>query len=115
MAIAKLREGDTVVVLAGKDRGKTGELLKISLKKGVKKVKVSGLNLVSKCYKRNPQADEQGGIRKQEALIDYSNVALWNADRKEKVSVGIKTLETGQRVRFDKRSGDLIEDNRGQS
>lgn len=110
MAIAKLREGDTVVVLAGKDRGQVGEIIKI---RG-EKAKISGVNLVSKCHKRNPQSDEQGGIRKQEAFLDCSNVALWNATQKRKICVGIKTLDSGKRIRFDKRSGEVIEETRGQ-
>lgn len=110
MAIAKLREGDTVVVLVGKDRGQVGEIVKI---RG-KKAKISGINLVSKCHKRNPQKDEQGGIRKQEAFLDCSNVALWDTTQKRKIRIGIKILENGKRVRVDKRSGEVIEETRGQ-
>ena len=104
MATAKLREGDTVVVLTGKDRGKTGELIDIKQNR----VKVKGLNLVYKCHRRNPQQDEEGGIRQQEAYLDKSNVAYWDTTNKVKISVGIKTLDDGKRVRVNKRTGEAL-------
>ena len=110
MAIAKLRKDDVVVVLTGKDKGKTGAIIAINLKTG--KVKVAGINMVHKCVKRKSQEDK-GGIIKQEAFMNISNLAYWDNDKKQKISVGIKILESGEKVRFDKKSGEVIAEIRG--
>ena len=110
MAIAKLRKNDTVVITAGKDKGKTGVILSVDVERY--KAKVKGINMVSKCLKRRSQEDT-GGIVKQEAFIDMSNLALWDVVKNKKISVGIKTLDNGKRARFDKSSGDLVEEQRG--
>ena len=109
MAIAKLKKDDSVTVLAGKDKGKIGVILKIDVQKG--KALVKGINMVHKCQRRKTQEDK-GGIIQQEALISLSNLAFWDAEKNTKVSVGVKTLENGKRVRFNKGSGEIIEDKR---
>jgi len=106
MAIAKLKQGDTVLVLAGKDKGKKGKILLIK----DDKVKVSGINIVHKCVRRNPQQDEEGGIKKQEAFIHISNLAYWDDVNNQRLYIGVKKLENGKRVRINKHSGELIED-----
>ena len=106
MAIAKLKQGDTVIVLTGKDKGKQGEIFKIK----DHKAKVTGINIVHKCYRKNPQQNEEGGIKKQEAFIDMSNLAYWDVENKQRIFVGVKVLENGKRVRVNKHSGELIEE-----
>ena len=103
---AKLKKGDTVVVLTGRDKGNFGEILEIK----DAKAKVAGITMVSKCYRKNPQQNEEGGIRKQEAFIHISNLAYWNSKDEQKVAVGIKVLEDGKRVRINKKSGELLEE-----
>ncbi len=79
--VTKLRTGDEVVVIAGKDLGKKGTVQKIS--KFNNKVVISGINLIKKHTKPNPQLGETGGIVEKEAAIDLSNVAIWNPKKKK--------------------------------
>ncbi len=79
--VTKLRTGDEVVVIAGKDLGKKGTVQKIS--KFNNKVVVTGINLIKKHTKPNPQLGETGGIVEKEAAIDLSNVAIWNPKKKK--------------------------------
>ena len=79
--VTKLRTGDEVVVIAGKDLGKKGTVQKIS--KFNNKVVITGINLIKKHTKPNPQLGETGGIIEKEAAIDLSNVAIWNPKKKK--------------------------------
>ena len=79
--VTKLRTGDEVVVIAGKDLGKKGTVQKIS--KFNNKVVITGINLIKKHTKPNPQLGETGGIVEKEAAIDLSNVAIWNPKKKK--------------------------------
>ena len=106
MAIAKLKQGDTVIVLTGKDKGKRGKILLIKNEKA----KVAGVNMVHKCVRRNPQQDEEGGIKKQEAFIHISNLAYWDDINNQRIYIGVKTLENGKRVRINKHSGELVKE-----
>jgi large subunit ribosomal protein L24 len=103
--VLKIRKGDWVVVLAGRERGKSGQVVSVIDKK---KAVVSGLNLVKKCYKRNPQADEQGGIRSIEKPIDLSNLAFCKEEDKKPVKIGFK-LVSGKKVRCNKATDEVID------
>ena|SRR5436190_19543570 len=103
----KLRKGDEVVVIAGKDKGKTGKIL--SLIDDGKKLLVEGINLVKKHVKANPNANERGGIQSKTMPIHRSNVMVYDAAAKKGSRVGIRTLKDGQRVRILKTSDQPID------
>ena len=101
----KLKKGDQVIVLSGRDKGKKGEILK-SLPRD-DRVIVQGVNVVQK--HTSATSSSSGGIVKKELSIHMSNVAI--VDPKEKVAsrVGIRSLEDGTKVRFSRRSGEVID------
>ncbi|MEZ5791521.1 MAG: 50S ribosomal protein L24 [Nitratireductor sp.] len=101
----KIRKGDRVVVLAGKDKGRTGEIIKMMPKDG--KALVSGINVVKR-HQRQTQNQEAGIINK-EAPIQVSNLAIVDPKDGKATRVGFKVLEDGRKVRFAKRSGDMID------
>jgi large subunit ribosomal protein L24 len=101
----KIRRDDTVIVLAGKDRGKTGRVLKVDPAKN--RVLVEGVNVVKRRVKAT--ADRAGGIDQREALIHVSNVSLWNPASGQRMKAGYRFLDDGTKVRFDRRTGDLID------
>lgn len=101
----RVKKGDKVVVLAGKDKGKSGEVLSVLRKD--RRVLVSGINMVKR-HTRQSQT-EQGGIVAKEAPLDLSNVALQDPKDGKATRVGYKTLEDGRKVRFAKRSGEVID------
>ncbi len=103
MAMAKIKKGDQVIVLTGKDKGKTGEVLKVLPAKG--RAIVQGVNVATKHQK--PSMNEAGGIVNKELTIDLSNIALIDPKDGKAVRVGIKEVD-GKRVRFAKRSGEVI-------
>lgn len=103
----KIRRGDEVVVLTGKDKGKTGKVLR--LLGGASRVVVEGINLVKKTVKVNPETNEQGGFKWIEASLDVSNVALYNPETKRPDRVGFKFLDNGDKVRCFKSNGTLID------
>ncbi|MEN9307919.1 MAG: hypothetical protein RL173_1851 [Fibrobacterota bacterium] len=100
----KVKKGDRVLVLAGKDKGKTGLVLKAIPSEG--KVLVEGVNQVKKHVRPSPQ-DPKGGIKVMEAALDASNVALVGKDGKP-VRVGRKVNEAGRRVRVSKTTGEAV-------
>ncbi len=102
---AKIKKGDNVVVLAGRDKGKTGEVIKVMPAEN--RVVVSGVNVVKR-HTRPTQADA-GGIKEKEAAIHVSNVAVADPKTGEPTRVGFKTLEDGRKVRFAKSSGEVID------
>ena len=102
---AKIKKGDKVVVLAGRDKGKTGEVLQV-LPKDARAV-VRGVNLVKRHTKQSAQSE--GGIISKEATIDLSNIAVADPKDGKATRVGFKVLDDGRKVRFAKRSGDLID------
>ena len=102
---AKIKKGDKVVVLAGRDKGKSGEVLQV-LPKDARAV-VRGVNLVKKHTKQSAQSE--GGIISKEATIDLSNLAVADPKDGKPTRVGFKVLDDGRKVRFAKRSGDLID------
>jgi len=100
---AKIKKGDKVVVLAGKDKGRSGEVLRVLPTEN--RVLVQGLNMVQR-HTRPTQADPQGGIKNKEASLHLSNVALTDVNGKA-TRVGFK-VEEGKKVRFAKTTGDVI-------
>ena len=102
----KIRKGDDVVVLAGRDKGKRGPVLRV-LAKG--KVLVDGVNVVKKHVRPNPNKGETGGIIEKEAPVDLSNIALFNPHSKKADRVGRKQLEDGRRVRIFRSDGEVID------
>ncbi|MFC5586016.1 50S ribosomal protein L24 [Nitratireductor kimnyeongensis] len=101
----KIKKGDNVVVLAGKDKGRTGEVVKVMPKED--KALVRGVNLVRRHQKQSAQAD--GGIITKEAPIHLSNLALADPKDGKPTRVGFKVQEDGKKVRVAKRSGELID------
>ncbi|MBS4535547.1 50S ribosomal protein L24 [Clostridium sp. D2Q-14] len=101
-----VKKGDTVVVIAGKDKGKKGKILKVMPKKD--RVLVEGINMVTKHQKPNAQM-QQGGIIHQEGPIHVSNVMIWSKADNKAVRVGYKTLENGEKIRISKKSGEAID------
>ena len=102
---AKIRKGDKVVVLAGRDKGQNGEVLKVIPKED--RAVVQGVNLVKRHTAQT--ARQEGGIISKEATIHLSNLALADPKTGKPVRVGFKVLEDGRKVRFAKGSGDLID------
>lgn len=102
---AKIKKGDNVVVLAGRDKGKTGEVIKVLPTEN--RVVVSGVNVVKR-HTRPTQTDA-GGIKEKEAAIHVSNVAVADPKTGEPTRVGFKTLDDGRKVRFAKSTGEVID------
>ncbi len=101
----KIRKGDKVVVITGKDKGKTGTVLKMD--EG--RVVVEGVNKVKKHVKPNPMKNQPGGILEKELSLHLSNVALVNPATQKADRVGFKTLEDGRKVRVFKSNGETVE------
>ena len=101
----KIRKGDDVIVLTGRDKGKRG---KITLRKDDSHVMVEGINLVKKHTKPNPLKGAVGGIVEKSMPIHQSNVAIFNSASGKADRVGIKLLADGKRVRVYKSSGEEI-------
>lgn len=100
-----IKKNDTVVVLAGEDKGKTGKVLKVLVEKN--RALVEGVNMVSKSTKPSAK-NPQGGIVKQEAPIHISNLSLVDPKSGKATRVGIKLTEDGKKVRIAKKSGEEI-------
>ena len=105
MATLKIKKGDTVYVLSGDDKGKTGRVLNILREEG--KAIVEGVNIVSKSTKPNAKAP-QGGIIKKEAPIHLSNLAVADPKSGKPTRVGFRFNEDGKKVRYSKKSGEEI-------
>lgn len=101
----KIKKGDQVVVTAGRDRGKRGEVLRVVRK--TDRLFVQGVNIVHRHTRPSPQ--NPGGIVDKEATIHISNVAHIDPKTSEPTRVGMKKLEDGRKVRFAKRSGEVID------
>jgi large subunit ribosomal protein L24 len=103
---AKIKKGDKVIVLTGKDKGRTGEVLKAFPDEN--RVLVSGVNIAAR-HTKPSQADPQGGIKRKEAKIHVSNVAHVDPKDGKATRVGFKDDGKGRKVRFAKRSGENID------
>ncbi len=102
---AKIKKGDRVIVLAGKDKGRQGNVLKVLPKED--RVFVGGVNLVKR-HTKPTQADPQGGIRNKEAGLHISNVAFVDPKSGQPTRVGFR-MEGDKKVRFAKKSGEVID------
>ena len=101
----KIRTGDQVIVIAGKDKGKQGSITKI-LPNG--RCYVSGVQIIKRHTKPNPNAGIAGGVVEKEASIDMSNISIYNSSTKKADKVSIKSLEDGTKVRVFRSSGKEI-------
>tara|TARA_B110000881_G_scaffold156935_1_gene139760 strand:+ start:55 stop:366 length:312 start_codon:yes stop_codon:yes gene_type:complete len=101
----KIKSEDEVIIIAGKDKGKRGKVTRI-MDDG--RLMIAGINMVKKHTKPNPQAGVAGGIIEQEAAIQASNVALYNASTDKADRVGIR-VEDGTKVRFFKSNNELVD------
>ena len=102
----KIKKGDDVMVLAGRDKGKRGTVLKIV---DADHLVVEGANKVKKHQRPNPMKGVTGGITDKEMPLHISNVGLFNPVTKKSDRVGIKVLEDGRRVRFFKSNGEVVD------
>lgn len=102
----KIRKGDSVIVIAGRDKGRTGSVLKI-LKDGFK-VLVEGVNVVKRHTKANPQKQIPGGIIEKESPLHISNIAIFNAATGKADRVGFKLMAKGEKQRIYKSTGEVI-------
>ncbi len=103
--MSKIKKGDNVVVIAGRDKGKRGDVSRVV---GANHVIVSGINTVKKHTRPNPLKNQPGGIVTKEMPIDVSNVAIWNPVTRKADRIGIRQLEDGRKVRFFKSNGEQI-------
>lgn len=102
----KIRKGDEVAILAGKDKGRRGVVVR---RVDDEHLVVEGVNRVKKHVRPNPLKGETGGIVEKEMPIHVSNVALFNPTAQKADRVGIKTLEDGRKARFFKSNGELVD------
>lgn len=103
----KLKKGDQVIVIAGKDKGRQGTITQILPSKG--RAFVEGINMIKKHVRPNPNIQEQGGIKEIEAAIQLSNLAVFNSVTKKADRVGFKVLEDGRKVRIFKSNQEQID------
>jgi large subunit ribosomal protein L24 len=101
----RIRKGDQVVVIAGADKGKKGEVVRVA----GDKVVVQNVNIIKRHTKPNPQANVAGGIVEREAPIHVSNVMLFNLASGKGERIGFKVLENGRKVRVFRSSGEAID------
>lgn len=102
----KIKRDDEVVVIAGKDKGKRGKVTKVV---DENRIIVSGVQMVKKHQKPNPQAGVPGGIIEKESAIQVSNVAIFNSAADKADRVGFKVLEDGKKIRVFKSNGEAID------
>lgn len=103
----KIKKGDDVIVIAGKDKGKRGTVLRV-VEDG-RRLVVENINIARKHQKANPQAGEPGGIVDKAMPIHVSNVALYNPQKGGADRVGFKVLEDGRKVRVFKSDGEVVD------
>lgn len=107
MAIRKVRKGDEVVVLAGRNRGQRGNVSSVDVARS--RVVVEGVNVVKRHTRPNPQRGTAGGIIEKEMSVHVSNVALFNPITGKGDRIGIKELEDGRKVRVFKSTGEVVD------
>ena len=106
MAMLKIKRDDEVVVIAGKDKGKRGKVLKVLENN---RLLVAGVQMIKKHQKPNPQAGIAGGIIEKEAPIQVSNVAIFNGATNKADRVGFKILEGNKKIRVFKSNGEAVD------
>lgn len=102
----KIKKGDEVIVLAGRDKGKIGEVLQVL---DDDRLLVNDVNIVKRHTKPNPMKGQQGGIIEMEAPINVSNLAIYNPETKKADRVGFKYLQDGRKVRYFKSTGEVVD------
>ena len=102
----KIKKGDEVIVLTGKDKGRQGQVIKVI---NNRKVLIENVNLVKKHQKGNPNTGQESGIIEKEMPIHISNVMLFNPITKKGDKVGFKILEDGRKVRFFKSNNEVVD------
>ena len=102
----KIRKGDQVIVLSGRNKGRRGAVLQV-LADG--RVLIESVNMAKKHTKPNPQAGKPGGIVEKEMPLHGSKVAIWNPAAKKADRIGVKALADGKRVRFFKSNGEMLD------
>jgi large subunit ribosomal protein L24 len=103
----KIRKGDTVEVISGKDKGKRGKVLRVD--RATSRVVVEHVNMIKRHTKPNPQRRVQGGVVEREAPIHISNVMVISPDSGRPTRVGYKILEDGRKVRVTKTDGAILD------
>jgi large subunit ribosomal protein L24 len=101
----KIKKGDKVVVISGRDKGKSGEVLRVLVEEN--RAVVQGVNMVKRHTR--PRPGEPGGIVEKEAAIHVSNIAHVDPKTQKPTRVGFKILQDGRKVRFAKRSGEVLD------
>jgi len=102
----KIRKGDTVVLIAGRDKGRKGTVIEVL---GDDRLRVEGINMVKKHQRPNPQLGVQGGIIEREAPLHASNVMLLNPATQKGDRIGFRTLEDGRKVRVFKSNNEMVD------
>ena len=102
----KIKKGDEVIIMTGKDKGRRGQVLKVFRSS---KILVENINLVKKHQKGNPNTGQESGIIEKEMPIQSSNVMLFNPASAKGDRVGFKTLEDGRKVRFFKSNNEVVD------
>ena len=105
MAINRIKKGDQVIVVAGKDKGKRGDVVRVD----GDRVIMSNVNIVKRHTKPNPQAGQPGGVIEREASIHVSNVMPFNPASGKGERIGTKVLEDGRRIRVFRSSGEALD------
>lgn len=101
----RIKKGDQVVVTAGKDKGKKGDVVRVA----GDKVIVANINMIKRHTKPNPQANQPGGVIEREAPIHVSNVMLFNSATGKGERIGTKVLEDGRKLRVFRSSGEAVD------
>ncbi|MFD0737708.1 50S ribosomal protein L24 [Lysobacter koreensis] len=101
----RIKKGDQVIVTAGKDKGKKGDVVRVA----GDKVVVSNINIIKRHTKPNPQANQPGGVVEREAPIHISNVMLFNPATGKGERIGVKVLEDGRKLRVFRSSGEAVD------
>jgi large subunit ribosomal protein L24 len=102
----KIRKGDEVVVIAGREKGRRGTVIRVLPND---RVLVENVNMVKRHTRPNPQRGTQGGVVEKEASLHLSNVLLWNPVAKKGDRVGIRTLADGRNVRYFKSNDEVVD------
>jgi large subunit ribosomal protein L24 len=102
----KLRKGDTVILIAGRDKGRRGAVIEVLEHD---RVRVEGLNMAKKHQKPNPNANQPGGIIEREAPLHISNVAIYNPATQKADRIGFRSLEDGRKVRVFKSNREMVD------
>ena len=105
--MSRVKKGDEVIVIAGRDKGKRGVVL--SVMDDVNKVIIENVNMIKRHTKGNPAQGAPGGIVEKESAIHQSNVAIWNPVTNKNDRIGYRYLEDGQKVRYFKSNNEVVD------